>query len=122
MPTGSTSPITSSVTRRPAIFTPSIAPVGGAHAAADLRGLERRPGRRGGGHDAVLVAERDLRVRADVDEQPQALVAREAGGEHARDDVAADVGAQRRERERRRARVHRARRSRPPPAAAARAS
>ncbi len=79
--------------------------VGGAHPAADLRGLERGAGGRGGGDDAVLVAERDLRVRPDVDEQPQPAVAGQPGGEHPGDDVAADVGAERREREGRRARV-----------------
>ena len=55
------------------------------------------PGGRGGREQALDVAERDLAVRADVDEQPQALVARHARGQQARDDVAADVGAERRE-------------------------
>ena len=50
--------------------------VGGAHAAADLRGLERRAGRRRRGHHALARAERDLAVGADVDEQPHPLVAR----------------------------------------------
>src|SRR2546430_12481290 len=43
--------------------------LGGAHAAADLRCLERRAGRRGGGEHAVARAEHDLAVRADVDEE-----------------------------------------------------
>ena len=80
--------------------------VGGAHAAADLRRLEGRPGGRGRGEQPLGVAERDLAVRADVDEQPQPLVARHARGQQARDDVAADVGAERREDVRVRARVH----------------
>ena len=46
-------------------------------------------------------AERDLAVGADVDEQPQPAVARQAGREHPGDDVAADVGAERGEHERR---------------------
>ena len=80
--------------------------LGGAHAAADLGGLERRAGGRRGGDHALVLAEGDLAVRAHVDEQPQPLVARHAGGQQPRDDVAADVGAERREHERRRARVH----------------
>ena len=71
--------------------------VGGAHAAADLRRLERRAGRRRRREDALLAAERDLAVRADVDEQAQPLVAVHAGREQAGHDVAADVGAERRE-------------------------
>ena len=45
----------------------------------------------------VAVAEHDLAVGADVDEEPGPLVAVHAGGEHARDDVAADVRAEGRE-------------------------
>ena len=41
----------------------------GALAAADLGALEGRPGRAGGGEQPVGVAEDDLRVRADVDDQ-----------------------------------------------------
>ena len=80
--------------------------LGGAHAAADLRGLEGGAGGRRGGEHALLAAQRDLAVGADVDEEPDAAVAREAGGQHAGHDVAADVGAQRGEDEGRRARVH----------------
>ena len=65
------------------------------------------PAGRGGGQDAVAVAEHDLAVGADVDEQPDALVAVHAGREHAGDDVAADVGAERREERGPRARVQR---------------
>ena len=45
--------------------------VGRAHAAADRAALERRAGRGRGGQDPVAVAEHDLAVGADVDEQPQ---------------------------------------------------
>ena len=69
--------------------------VGGAHAAADGASLEGRPCGRCRGEDRVAVAEHDLAVGADVDEQPGALVAVHAGGEHARDDVAAHIGAER---------------------------
>ena len=41
----------------------------GALAAADLRTLERRPGRAGRGEQALPVPEHDLGVRADVDDQ-----------------------------------------------------
>jgi hypothetical protein len=42
---------------------------GGALAAGDLRPLKGRPGRRGAGQQALLVAEHDLGVGADVDHQ-----------------------------------------------------
>ena len=106
MPTGVASPITPSVDLVVGDAHGLDRAVGGAHAAADLRGLEGRPGGRGGREQALDVAERDLAVRADVDEQPQPLVARHAGGQQARDDVAADVRAERREDVRVRARVH----------------
>ena len=80
--------------------------VGGSHAAFDLGRLERRAGGGGRREHAVDGPQRDLAVGADVDEQPQPPVARQAGGEHAGDDVAPDVGAQRREHVRRRPRVH----------------
>ena len=80
--------------------------VGGAHAAADLRRFERRAGRRRGRQSARGRAEHDLRVRPDVDEEPHALVERQAGREDAGHDVGPDVGAERREEHRRRALVH----------------
>ena len=86
--------------------------VGGAHPALDLRGLERRSSRRRGGQHPLGRAERDLAVRADVDEQAQPAVARQAGREHPGDDVAADVGAERGEHERRRPGVRPRRRTR----------
>ena len=56
----------------------------GALAAADLRPLERRPGRARRGEQPVAVAEHDLGVRADVDDQVD-LVAeiRRLGEDHA---------------------------------------
>src|SRR5581483_11557573 len=42
---------------------------GRALATADLRALERRPGRARGGEQASAVAEHDLGVRPDVDEE-----------------------------------------------------
>ena len=80
--------------------------LGGAHAAADLRRLERRARGRGGGERARRRAEHHLRVRADVDEEPDAPVEREAGREDAGDDVGADVRAERREHHCGRALVH----------------
>ena len=84
MPTGSASPITSSVELVAADGNALDRALGGAHAAADLGGLEGRPGRRGRGHHPLARAQRDLGVGADVDEQPHAAVAGEAGGQHAR--------------------------------------
>ena len=71
------------------------------HPAPDLRRLERRPGRRRGRDHALVRAERDLAVRADVDEQPQTTVPRQTGCQHPGDDVPSDVRAERREHERR---------------------
>ena len=79
---------------------------GGPHPAADGRALERRPGGRGRREQAVARGEQDLAVRADVDEQPDPPVAVHPRRERARDDVAADVGAQRREHVRPGPRVH----------------
>ena len=73
--------------------------VRGAHAAADLRRLERGPGRRGGRERPRGGAEHDLRVRADVDEEAHAAVERDARRKDAGDDVGADVRAERRERD-----------------------
>ena len=70
--------------------------VRGAHPTPDLRGLEGRAGGSRGGEQSVGVAEHDLAVGADVDEQAQSAVPVHAGGEYAGDDVAADVRAQRR--------------------------
>ena len=81
-------------------------PVGSTHAAADLRRFERRAGRRGRRQRAGGRPEHDLGVRADVDEEPQALVERQPGGEDAGHDVGPDVGAEGREEHGRSALVH----------------
>ena len=51
------------------IRTRSMAPGRGALAAADLGALEGRAGRARRGEQAVAVAEHDLGVRADVDDE-----------------------------------------------------
>ena len=93
-PCGSTSPI-----------TPSSSVVGAhlhdldrarrrPHAAPDRGALERRAGRGGGGEEPVAVAEHELAVRADVQEQPHPRVAVHPRGQEPGDDVAADVSAE----------------------------
>ena len=77
----------------------------GAHAVADGRGLEGGPGWCSRGHEALAVADHDLAVGADVDEQAQSLVTVHPGRQGARDDVAADVGAEGGEDDRTRMRV-----------------
>ena len=77
-------------------------PVRGAHPAADLGRLEGGAGRCRRRQHTLGGAER---VGADVDEQPQPPVAGQPGREHPRDDVPADIGAERREHEGRRPRV-----------------
>ncbi len=68
----------------------------GALAGRDLRALEGGACRRGGGHDAVAVAEDDLGIGADVDEQHHAVLPvrafrqRRPGG--IRPDMAGDAG------------------------------
>ena len=68
----------------------------GALAAGNLRALEGRAGRRGGRDQPILVAEHDLGVGADVDQQRDLLAAmrtfreRRAGGIRA--DMAGDAG------------------------------
>ncbi len=63
----------------------------GALAAAELRALERRAGGAGGGELAMLVADDDLGVGADVDEQLHGGGAVRALGEDDRRGVGADV-------------------------------
>ena len=77
-----------------------------AHAAADRRGLKRRARGSGGRHEALAIAQHDLAVGADIDEESQTLVAIHPGSQHPGDDVAADVGAQVREEHRPRPRMH----------------
>ena len=68
----------------------------GALAAADLRALERRPGRRRGGEQALAVAEHDLGIGADVDDQRHLVgEVRRLGQDHAGGvgaDMAGDAG------------------------------
>ena len=71
--------------------------VGGAHAAADLAAFEGRARRGGGAEDALDRAEHDLPVGADVDEDAQLILAGEARGHDAGDDVRADVGSDHRQ-------------------------
>ena len=96
-PTGSSSPITPSTDAVVVDAHGLDRARRGAHAAADLGRLEGRAGGRGRRQQAVARAEGDLAVRADVDEQAQPAVALQAAGQQARDDVAADVGAERRQ-------------------------
>ena len=97
MPTGSASPITPS--SRPFVADPHDfdGSLRRPHATGDLRGLERRTGWCGCADEALGGAERDLAVRAHVDEEAKSLVARHPAREEAGDDVAAHVGAERRE-------------------------
>ena len=67
------------------------------HAAPDGGALERRAGRGGGGEEPVAVAEHELAVRADVQEQPHPRVAVHSRCQEPGDDVAADVSAEGRE-------------------------
>ena len=59
--------------------------------AADLGALERRTGRARRGELAVPVAEHDLGVGADVDDEPHVVAAVRPLGEHHRRGVGADV-------------------------------
>ena len=81
--------------------------LGSAHPAPDGRALECWPGGRCGGQQPVPVAEHDLAVGADVDEQPGPGVPVHARGEQPGCDVAAHVGAERGEHERPRPRMNR---------------
>ena len=76
------------------IFTTSMRARRRPHAAPDGGALERRAGRGGGGEEPVAVAEHELAVRADVQEQPDPRVAIHARCQEPGDDVAADVGAE----------------------------
>ena len=68
--------------------------VGRAHAALDRPALEGRTGGCGGRQDALAVAEHDLAVGADVDEETKPLVPVHPRGQHPGHDVAADVRAE----------------------------
>ena len=83
--------------------------VGGPHPALDRGALERGPGRGGRGQQPVPVAQDDLAVGADVDEQAHPGVPVHPAGQQPGRDVAADVGAERGEHHRAAPRVHGAR-------------
>ena len=76
--------------------TRSIAPGAARWPDGDFGALEGRAGRRGGGNDAVAVAEHDLGIGADIDQQHHLVLAmrafrqRRAGGVRA--DMAGDAG------------------------------
>ena len=72
--------------------------VGRPHAAADLAPLEGGTGRGRRRQRALGVADHDLAIGSDVDEEAQLVLPCDAGREYAGDDVGADVGAQRGER------------------------
>jgi hypothetical protein len=71
-------------------------PGGGALSRADLGALERRAGGRGGGEQAVAVAEHDLGVGADVDQQLDGVAPvralRQGGGGGIGSHVTGDAG------------------------------
>ncbi len=66
------------------------------HAVLDAATLEGGAGRAGAGDQPVLVAQHDLAVGADVDEEREAVGGVEPGADHPGRDVAADVAAHRR--------------------------
>jgi len=75
-------------------------PCRGAHPAADLRGLERRPGRRRGGQRPVLEPSAiSLFVPTSMNRRRRRSRV-SPGGEHPGDDVAAAVSSKRRENKR----------------------
>ncbi len=63
------------------------------HAAGDRAALERRPGRAACGEDAILVAEDQLRIRADVHHGDEPVLVKDVDREHACRGVGADVAA-----------------------------
>ena len=63
----------------------------GALAAGNLGALEGRAGRRGGGDQPLLVAEHDLGVGADIDQERDLLAAMRAFGERRAGGVGADM-------------------------------
>ncbi len=104
MPRGSTSPpITWSRTARVRLLGGDVEDhaldraLGGAHAVQDLSSLERRARGRRGGDDAVVVADDDLAVRADVDQQPRRVSRAIPVATHVGHDVGPHVRADRRE-------------------------
>ena len=68
-------------------------PVSGAHTAGDVAALEGGTGGAGAGHQEVPVAEHDLAVGAQVDEQAQLVLVPDHAGHGTGGEVAAHVGA-----------------------------
>ena len=79
----------------------------GALAAGNLGALEGRAGRRGGGDEALPVAEHDLGVGADIDQERDLLAAVRAFGERRAGGVGADMAGDAGKRVDARALVHR---------------
>ena len=78
--------------QRPAIDAHALDGAGrGALAAGDLRALEGRAGRRGAGDEAAPVAEHQLGVGADIDEQRQFVAQIRPFGEHHAGRIGADM-------------------------------
>jgi hypothetical protein len=97
--------MTCSVISPSAILTPSIAPSAARMPQRICAASKAGPAGAAVAKTRSLEPSAILAAGADVDEQPRALVARDAGGQQARDDVAADIGAERWEDEGRCARV-----------------
>ena len=83
-----------------------MAPGRGALPARDLRALERRPRGARGGEQAFAVAEHDLGVRPDVDQEAHLVGEVRRLGEHDAGGVRADVAGDARQHVRARSRVH----------------
>ena len=93
---GSTSPMTLELDVVAVDLDDLDGAVGGAHAAADRAALEGRAGRRGGGQRSRSPSPSTISQLVPTSMNSRsALVAVHAGGQHAGDDVAADVGAER---------------------------
>ena len=67
--------------------------VGRAHAAGDVAALKGGTGRAGAGHHKVAVAEDQLAVGAEVDEERELILVPDEARERARGDIAADIRA-----------------------------
>ena len=101
------SPMTVSVSPSAPIETPSMAPSAARMPHRIAAPSNAGPAGAAVAEQPVAVAEDDLAVRADVDEQPRPRVPVHAGGEQPGGDVAADVGPECREHERPRTRMRR---------------
>ena len=82
--------------------------VGGAHAAGDIAALKGRTCGAGAGHHEIAVAEDQLAVGAEVDEERELVLVPDEARECARGDIAADIRADVRRQQDLRVRVGRA--------------